>query len=134
MFYTWFSDMKRWITALSVLICLAAGARAVEKGYQAGKIVSIQRKVDTRILYYLVNTPVTEDDPYYEVSVEVGTTIYRGLYRPFHSRDTLPDEWKPGSEVELKIEGRHFYVKRPNGLEVDFAIAKRTTASPPTAK
>ncbi len=62
---------------LLLAVGLAAVAQAVEKPYQTGKIVDVQRKVETRVLYYLVNTPVTQDDPYYEVSVRLGTTVYQ---------------------------------------------------------
>jgi len=108
--------------------------QAVERPYQTGKIVDVQRKVDTRILYNLVNTPVTEDDPYYEISVQLGSTVYRGLNRPRTKADTLPQDWKPGVEVQVKVEGRHFYVKGPNGSDWEFAIAKRIAATPPASK
>ena len=126
--------MKRSITILLLAVGLMAVAQAVERPYQTGKIVDVQRKVETRVLYYLVNTPVTQDDPHYEVTVQIGNTVYRGLYTPRHETDTLPEEWKPGVEVQAKIDGRHLYIKRPNELEVEFAIAKRTAAPPPVAK
>lgn len=106
---------------------MGASALAVEKPYQAGKIIGAQEKVNTRVLYYLVNTPVTEDDPYYQVSVQVGNTIYRGIHTPRHG-DSLPESWKPNTDVEVRIEGRRFYLRRPSGEEMDFAVAKRTTA------
>ena len=120
--------MTRSITMVLLAVALAAGAQAVERPYQSGKIVDVQRKIETRVLYYLVNTPVTQDDPYYEVSVQLGNTVYRGVYKPRHENETLPEEWKAKAEVQVKVEGRHLYVKRPNGTEVEFAIAKRTAA------
>src|SRR5258708_14844316 len=126
--------MKSSIMALLLVVGLCAAAPAVEKPYQTGKIVDVQRKVETRILYYLVNTPITEDDPYYEVSVELGNTVYRGLYIPRHAQDTLPEAWKAGCEVQARIDGRHFYLKPSDGVEVDFTISKRVAAAPPVAK
>ncbi len=32
------------------------------------KIITVEKKFHERVLYYLVNTPVTQDDPYYELS------------------------------------------------------------------
>lgn len=122
--------MMRSITILLLALGLAVVAQAVEKPYQTGKIVDVQRKVETLVLYYVVNTPVTQDDPYYEVSVELGSSVYRGVYKPRHEGETLPDEWKTGAEVQAKVDGRHLYLKRPNGLEMEFAIAKRTAAAP----
>lgn len=126
--------MTRSITMLLLALGLAAVAQAVEKPYQTGKIVDVQRKVETRVLYYLVNTPVTQDDPYYEVSVQSGNTVYRGVYKPRHEDEALPEEWKAEAEVQVRVEGRHLYVKRPNGSEVEFAIAKRTVMPAPVAK
>ncbi len=94
MLYTDYSSMKSCLRFIpsggcrdSRLVC------AAEKTYQTGKIVDIQQKKTTRVLYYQVNTPITKDEPYYEVSVQVKDTIYVGDYTPRHSADTLPDEW-----------------------------------------
>lgn len=126
--------MRRSFTILLLAAGLAAVAQGIEKPYQTGKIVDVQRKVETRVLYYVVNTPVTQDDPYYEVSVDLGSSVYRGVYKPRHAGEALPDEWKAGAEVQAKVDGRHLYLKRPNGLEIEFAIAKRTAEAPPVAK
>jgi hypothetical protein len=107
---------------------------AAEKLLQTGKIVDIQQKTTTRILYYQVNTPVTKDDPYYEVSVQVRDTIYVGDYTPRHASETLPDEWNvPGTEVRLRLEKHYMFLTRPAGSELQFVITKRI-AAPPAAK
>jgi len=117
--------MKVWGAIFLVIIGIAAVARAAEKPLEAGRIVDVQHKVNTRVLYYLVNTPVTQDDPYYEVAVEIGNTVYRGVHTPTHRGDTLPEEWKPAAEVQIKVEGRSFSVKRRDGSQMDFTIVKR---------
>lgn len=121
--------MRRWIASCLVAVVLVAVAQAIEKPYQTAKFVDVQRKVNTRVLYYLVNTPVTQDDPYYEVAVQIGEIVYRGVYTPQHSSDVLPEAWKAGEEVQAKVDGRHLYLKKPNGTELDFAIAKRKPAA-----
>jgi hypothetical protein len=121
--------MRRWIATCLVAVALVAVVQAVEKPYQMGKFVDVERKVNTRILYYLVNTPVTQDDPYYEVTVQLGETVYRGVYTPLHRGEVLPEEWKAGEEVQAKVDGRHLYLKKLNGTEFDFAIAKRKRAA-----
>jgi len=118
--------MKVWGAIFLVIIGIASVARAAaEKPLEAGRIVDVQHKVNTRVLYYLVNTPVTQDDPYYEVAVEIGNTVYRGVHTPTHRGDTLPDEWKPSAEVQVKVEERSFSLKRPDGALMDFTIVKR---------
>lgn len=108
------------------------GMYAAEKQlYQTGKIVDIQQKTKTRILYYQVDTPVTKEDPYFEVSVQVKDTIYVGDYSPRHPGDALPDEWNvPRADVRLRLEKHYMYLMRPAGTELQFMIVKRTTAAP----
>jgi hypothetical protein len=115
-----------------ILACaLVPHLRAAEKLYQTGKIVDLQQKTTTRILYYQVNTPVTKDDPYYEVSVQVKDTIYVGDYTPRHATETLPDEWNvPGTEVRLRLEKHYMFLTRPAGSELQFVITKRIAAAP----
>ncbi|MGA8735743.1 MAG: hypothetical protein WB558_17630 [Terriglobales bacterium] len=107
------------------------GLNAAEKLYQSGKIVDIQQKTKTRILYYQVDTPVTKEDPYFEVSVQVKDTIYVGDYSPRHAGDALPEEWNvPQTEVRLRLDRHYMYVMRPAGTELQFVITKRMAAAP----
>jgi hypothetical protein len=114
----------------AVLAVVLPSLYAIEKQYQTGKIVDVQQKSRTRVLYYLVNTPVTQDDPYYEVSVQFRDMIYVGEYAPRHSSDTLPGEWKVGSELQARLDKHHMLVKRPGGVDLDLIIVKRAPASP----
>ena len=106
------------------------GLSAAEKLYQPGKIVDVQLKKTTRVLYYQVDTPITKDEPYYEVSVRVKDTVYVGDYSPRHSADTLPEEWNvPQAEVRLRLEKHYMFLLRPAGAELQFVIAKRIGAA-----
>ena len=106
------------------------GLRAAEKLYQTGKIVDLQRKANSRVLYYQVDTPITKDEPYFEVSVRVKDTIYVGDYSPRHSSETLPDEWNlPQAEVRLRLERHYMFLTRPAGTELQFVITKRIAAA-----
>ena len=81
MFYTYFS-MKRSIVAVASLAfgLLLPLIWAVEGPFETGKIPDIEQKTRSRVLYYRVNTPITEDDPYYEVTVQVKDKVYVGQY------------------------------------------------------
>jgi len=118
---------------LAILLAVAAipGLYAAEKLYQTGKIVDIQQKTTTRVLYYQVNTPITKDEPYYEVSVQVKDTIYVGDYTPRHAADTLPEEWNvPQAEVRVRLEKHSMFLTRPVGSELQFVIVKRIAVTP----
>ncbi len=66
----------------------------------------VEKKSHERVLYYLVNTPVTQDDPYYEISLQQGTWLYLAEYTPRHAADSLPDEWKPGADSSNQDYGQ----------------------------
>src|SRR5207244_3423568 len=94
-----------------------------------GKILDVQQKARTRTLYYLVNTPVTRDEPYYELTVQVRDTVYVAEYTPRHSADTLPDDWRTGTEIQLKADKRHLLVKRPGEAQADLVVVKHMPAA-----
>ena len=107
MFYTQY-QMKRGLILLLCMVALPALA-AVTNQYQKGKVVDVQQKVNTRVLYYQVNTPITQDDPYYEVSVQLGDTTYVGQFTPRHASDTLPEDLVVAADVEARIDKRHMF-------------------------
>ncbi len=110
------------------LVVLLPALRAVEKQYRTGKMIKVEQKAHTRILYYLVNTPVTQDDPYYEVWVQFRDVIYVGEYTPRHAADTVPEEWKAGAEVQARLEKHHIYVKGPGGADWNLVIVRHKAA------
>lgn len=117
-----------WFGLGLVLTTAMPGLAATAKPYQRGEIVGVEKKTRTQTLYYLVNTPVTKDELYYELSVKVNQTIYVGEYTPRHAADTLPESWSQGTAVEVKVDKRHFYVKSPGDDEIDFAVVKHMPA------
>jgi hypothetical protein len=96
------------------------------KTYEAATITDVQQKTNTRILYYVVNTPITKDEPYYEVTVQTKDTSYLIRYTPRHAADTLDEDWLPGASVSVRVDGRHLYIKRDNGTEMQFVVMKHS--------
>ncbi len=131
MFYT-YSWMKHFwaIAALLVVLVSLSSLQAAEKQYGPGRIVGVEKKAHERILYYLVNTPVTQDDPYYELSLQQTNWLYLAEYTPRHAADSLPDDWKPGAEVQMKLTDKHHaWVKSPGGPELQVTVVKRLPAN-----
>ena len=118
----------KWLTVFLLGFVILPGLVAAEKSYAAGKIVQVEDKVHTTILYYQVNTPVTRDDPYYEISVQVKDTVYLGVYTPRHAKDLLPAEWIPGADVKVKLEAKRMILLTPGESEIEMPIAKRIVA------
>jgi hypothetical protein len=125
--------MKRVVAAtvfiLSTLVL--PGLCAVRKPqYQAARIVDVQHKAHTRVLYYLVNTPVTQDDPYYEISLQVGTILYVVEYTPVHDSQMLPEDWKPGATVQARVQKHAIYLLRAEGTEVKCGVIRHSRTAP----
>jgi hypothetical protein len=119
--------MKRNL-GFPVVIVLVSMAFAVQGAYLDGTIVEVQKKANTRVLYYIVNTPVTKDDPYYEVQVKVKDTVYTAQYTPRHEDDSLMNDFKPDTPVQARVEKRHLFLRREGGNDLDLVILKRASA------
>ncbi|MCU1296884.1 MAG: hypothetical protein JWO91_1162 [Acidobacteriaceae bacterium] len=98
-----------------------------------GKVVDIQQKTHTRVLYYQVDTPVTQDDPYYEISVQIKKVVYVGEYAPRHAVDTLPEEWKAGADIKVRLEKHYMFLERPEGRELQLQLVKHVPAKAQSA-
>ncbi|MEY2411846.1 MAG: hypothetical protein QOD84_452 [Acidobacteriaceae bacterium] len=122
--------MRRYLGASFLVFLSVSSLLAAHKAeqYQTGKIVDVQQKTNSEVLYYLVNTPITRDTPYFEVTVQVKDFLYRAQYTPRHSADGLPEEWKPGAEVQVRLNKHDLFLKRSEGGEIQFAIEKRSPA------
>jgi hypothetical protein len=120
--------MKRfWAIAVLLMLLLSVPAlQAAEKQYGPGRIVSLEKKAHERVLYYLVNTPVMQDDPYYEISLQQGTWLYLAEYTPRRAADSLPDEWKPGADIQIKLTDKHHaWVRSAGGPDLQVIVLKR---------
>jgi hypothetical protein len=116
--------------ALLTALLSSPDLHAAEKQYAAGEIITVEKKFHERVLYYLVNTPVTQDDPYYELSLRSGDVVLLTEFTPRHAADELPDGWKEGSKVELKlIDKHHVMVRQAEGIELQLLIVKRTNGA-----
>lgn len=112
---------------LALVLFLGPGTRsfAVEGGYLALTIVRAEQKARDRVVAYVVNTPIYQEDPYFEVTVRAGETVIVGEREPANRREMLPDNWKPGAAVEGRVDKHHLFLRRPNGTEMRFIIIRR---------
>ncbi len=122
------SSASFWVAV--VLLGVSCQSFAVEKSYQTGILVEARQKSHTRVLYYIVNSPVEQEDPYFEVSVRVNEVTYVGEYTPRHPLETLPDTWIPAAPVEVRLEKHFMFLKRPNGSEMKLVIDRQTPKRP----
>jgi hypothetical protein len=128
--------MKRILASAALLVFLLSSSHlyAAEKQYEPGRIVTVEKKFHERVLYYLVNTPITQDDPYYEVTLQLGNLALLTEFTPRHAADDLPDGWKDNAEVQMKVTDKHHvWVKQDGGMELQLLIVKRMPATTPSA-
>lgn len=120
----------RVLVALVLFLGRGVGSFAVESGYFALTIIRAELKTRDRVVYWVVNTPIYHEDPYFEVAVRVAGTVVVGEREPRNAREMLPEDWKPGAIVQGRVDRRYLLLRRPNGTEVRFIITRRTKTPP----
>jgi hypothetical protein len=121
--------MRRvFLVGLWLLLGPGVSMFAVESGGVSFTIVRAEQKTHDRVVYWVVNTPLYREEPYFEVEVRAAGTILVGEYEPRHSGEMLPVNWRPGARVEGRVERRHLLLKRPNGADLSFVITRRVAA------
>jgi hypothetical protein len=116
----------RVLVALLLFLGPGAASFAVESGYLALTIVRAEVKTRDRVVYWLLNTPIYHEDPYFEVAVRATGTVVVGEREPPTTHEMLPEDWKPGAVVQGRVERRYLFLRRPDGTEVRFSITRRT--------
>ena len=119
---------RAWLVAL-LLLNLGAGLYSVENGEVTMTIVRAEEKKRDRVVAWVNDTPIYQQDPYFDVAVRAGDQVLEGEYEPQSAWETLPVFWKPGVQVQGRVRGHSLFLKRPNGAEIRFVILKRTAVS-----
>ena len=125
--------MRGWVISLTALMLLAIAASGVDKkGVQSGVILTVEHKTLSRVQYYIVNTPVTTEDPYLEMEVDSGGFVYTAEYEPHSPQEVLPDGCMPGQAVKVRLEGKHslFVQCLDSPAEIRWSIQKKTRSAP----
>jgi hypothetical protein len=119
---------RGWLVAL-LLLSMGAGSSAVESGELPMTIVRAEQKMRDRVVAWVNDTPLYQQDPYFDIEVRAGDQLLQAEYLPVSQWETLPVFWKPGVEVQGRLRGHSLFLKRPNGIEIRFVILKRTVVS-----
>jgi hypothetical protein len=113
---------------LLALLFVPALLFAVQPQYSQAKLIQVERKTREKVNMYLVNTPVSTEVPYYEITVRSDQTDYKAEYTPRHAEEQLPEPWVEGADVMIRIEKHHLILKRPDGSELQWILLKRSPA------
>ena len=74
--------MRRRVLLTLLLLGLSASSFAVESGLLTLTIVRAEQKTRDRVLLYLVDTPIYQEDPVFEVAVRAGGLVVVGERDP----------------------------------------------------
>lgn len=118
--------MRRGRLLPLLLLAFSASLYAVERGEQPMTIVRAETKVRDRVVAWVNDTPIYNQDPFFEVVVRAGDKLLQAERDPEHAFEMLPVFWKPGVKVQGRIQGHSLFLKRPNGAEMRFVILKRS--------
>ena len=72
--------MLRLLRSAAFVILGATALALYAADWQVGRIQSVRKDVASKTLYYVVNTPVTEDVTTYTVAVHVNDKLVTGFY------------------------------------------------------
>ena len=122
--------MYRRVLLTLLLLAGWAASFAVESGYLPLTIVRAEQKTRDRVLLFLVNTPIYQEEPYFEVAVRAGDQLLVGQRDPEKKWEMLPADWKPGATVMVRLSKHHLYLQRPDGSDMRFVIVRRTKLAP----
>ena len=124
--------MRGWVLSIASLTLQAAMANGVEKkGPQSGVILTVEQKTRSRVQYYVVNTPVTTEDPYFQMEVDSGGMVYTAEYEPHSAQEQLPDGCMAGQAVKVRVEKRNVFVQcLDSPAEMRWSIQKRVRSAP----
>ena len=87
-------QMTRWVPILVISLALSGTvALAAEKvkTSQPGVMLSVEKKSRSRTQYYIVNTPVGVEEPYFEAEIDSSGFVYTAEYEPRTHDEVLPD-------------------------------------------
>ena len=94
-----------------------------------GRIVDVQKTVNTKTKAWVVNTPLTEDEVIFTVSVHVADRLMIGTYEQTAEEGPPPQEWIASYPVKVQVAGDTMSVRGPTG-DVRLHIIKRKPTRP----
>jgi hypothetical protein len=120
-----------WIGYLLVwVVCLSAFAQSQAQSYQAATIVKVDQLPDTGSAGG-TDAPLKSTVHDYNVSIQVGDTLYVCRYHAHNSQESSWLQALQGKEGQVRVKGMVMYVKRATGKDEKATIVNTTKASQP---
>jgi hypothetical protein len=105
-----------------ILVSVLSGAET--KPWQTGKLLAVE-KYEPEVLccYSGTDTPVQSNAVDYDISVQIGDTIYFGRYQTWTGY--LPTVWAQDHLVDARADKHFVYLKTPAGEEMRLSVLSR---------
>ena len=117
-----------WISLFLGLVCAVSPVFSADQDWQVGRILSVQRVDQSKTLYWIANTPVSQDQTLYAIIVHLQDKIYYGSYTPAKSSTAPPEIWVKEHPVRVQIAGESMYLRTPAGPDLKVNIVKKKSA------
>jgi hypothetical protein len=112
-----------------LLVGLAAVLVSASPEWQNGRIVDVQKTVNTKTLYWVVNTPITQDETVVTISVHLKDKIFTGSYDLSKLYGPPPEDWTKGHPVKVQLDENVMYLQTPTSGIVKLHVGKRKAAA-----
>ena len=127
--------MTRWtpslILAISTIFAGGAGAAEKVKTSQPGVMLSVEKKTRSRTQYYIVNTPIGIEEPYFEAEIDSAGFVYTVEYEPKTAQEEISDGCLAGQAVKVRVDRRLLLVQcLDSTTEMRWQIQKKKHSAP----
>jgi hypothetical protein len=92
-----------------------------------GRIVDVHKSVNTKTKAWVVNTPITEDEVSYTVSVHIQDKILVGSFDLTPEESPPPQEWTTNYPVKVQVVADRLFLRAPTG-DLRLRIVQRKNA------
>ena len=98
--------------------------------YQKGKLLSVDDTKDPNV--NPTEGPSVINHLEYRLNVQLGDFVYICSYNPPFQWSYKPNDLLVNDPVEARIDGKHLYLKRPDGKELKTTIVRRMRGATPS--
>jgi hypothetical protein len=113
-------------TVLACMVLTCMPLLAADSPWQYGRIEDVSKSATTKTKAWVVNTPITEDETTYTVSVHVQDKIIIGTYDLTPEQTAPPEEWTTNYPVKVQLVADRIYLRAPTG-DLSLHIVRRKT-------
>ncbi len=111
-----------------LLICVSLAAAKDKRDWKTGTLLSITDSSSNRIVGN-GGSVQTITDVEYRISILADGMVYVGSYWPRFRWSYSPTDFVINDPIEISVEGKEMYIKRPEGQELKTKVIQRIRQS-----